>query len=161
MAGRPPKPAALKQLAGNPGKRKIQEEVKVVVPSRVPYPPRWLNAYGKREWRRVIRALITARLYSELDRTALEVYCTEYGNWRDALDKLNEKGASRILTSDKGYQYVNPWQTIAERARAAALAAAQQFGLSPSSRSKVSPSKNEKEKSLAELLFEKVGKDGN
>jgi len=159
MAGRPPKPAALKRLAGNPGKRPIREEPRVTVPARVPYPPRFLNTYGKAEWRRVIKILIKAGLYSELDRTSLSIYCSEFGTWRDALTVVGRTGGA-VLTTDKGYHYVNPWQTIAERARAASLNALQQFGGSPSSRSKVSPDRAEKEKSLAELLFEKVDENG-
>ena len=158
MAGRPPKPAALKRLTGNPGKRPIREEARVTVPAKVPYPPRFLNAEGRAEWRRVIKLLIKAGLYSELDRTILAIYCSEYGAWRDAMDYLEAQG--KVLTTNKGYQYTNPWQTIAERARTAAQSALQQFGLSPSSRSKVSPREAGKEKSLAESLFEMVNKDG-
>ncbi len=160
MSGRPPKPAALKRLAGNPGKRPIREEPRVQIPARVPYPPRFLNAYGRAEWRRVIKPLIKAGLYSDLDRTILAIYCEEFGTWRDARDQVKVTGG-KVLVTDKGYQYVNPWQSIAERARTAAQIALQQFGLSPSSRSKVSPERAEKGKSLAEVLFEKVGKDGN
>ena len=92
MAGRPPKPAAIKRLTGNPGKRPIREEPRVAVPSKVPYPPRFLNAYGRAEWRRVIKVLIKAGLYSELDRTILSIYCQEYGTWRDALDHADDRG---------------------------------------------------------------------
>ena len=158
MAGRPPKPAALKRLAGNPGKRPIKEEARVTVSTKVPYPPRFLNDEGRAEWRRVIKLLIKAGLYSELDRTILAIYCSEYGAWREAMDKIEVEG--KVLTTDKGYRYPNPLQTIAERARTAAQSALQQFGLSPSSRSKVSPSDAGKEKSLAESLFEMVNNDG-
>lgn len=158
MSGRPPKPAGLKQLAGNPGKRVIKEEPRVQMPARVPYPPRFLNAYGKREWRRVIRLLIQAGLYSDLDRTCLTIYCVEFGTWRDALDQIGENG-NRVLTTDKGYQYQNPWVAIGNNARAAAQTALQQFGLSPGSRSKVSSNKDKKTKSLADLLFEKVNEN--
>ena len=159
MSGPAPKPAALKRLAGNPGKRRIQEEAKVVVPAKVPYPPRFLNAEGRAEWRRVIKILIKAGLYSELDRTCLAVYCTEYDEWQDALRQVKETGG-KVLTTDKGYKYQNPWQSIAEKARASARSTLKEFGLSPASRSKVSPTKADKEKSLAELLFEKVDEHG-
>lgn len=156
MAGRPPKPAALKRLTGNPGKRRIREEVRVEVPSKVPYPPRFLNTYGRAEWRRVIKLLIKAGLYSELDRTILSIYCSEFGTWRDAQAKVDDTGG-KVLVTDKGYRYVNPWQSIAERARTASQAALQQFGLSPSSRSKVSSANNsDKDKSLAEILFDGI-----
>ncbi len=158
MVGRPPKPAALKRLAGNPGKRKIREEPKVLILARVPYPPRMLNKHGKKEWHRVIKLLIKAGLYSELDMTILTIYCAEYGAWKEALEEIENSGG-KVLVTDKGYQYMNPWVTIANNARAAMDKAITQFGMSPGSRSKVSASKNEKEKSLAELLFEKVSEN--
>ena len=63
MAGRPPKPTALKALAGNPGKRPLnQAEPKFE--ARVMRAPAHLSDEAKREWRRVSKELVAVGLLS-------------------------------------------------------------------------------------------------
>ena len=61
-AGPAPKPTAIKELAGNPGKRPLNEhEPSVPVPSSSPYAPRYLCKEEQTEWRRApcLRAAAT------------------------------------------------------------------------------------------------------
>ena len=52
MAGRKPKPTALKKLEGNPGKRKLN--TKEPMPGKgMPDCPKWLFPEAKKEWERV------------------------------------------------------------------------------------------------------------
>ena len=52
MAGRKPKPTALKKLEGNPGKRKLN--TKEPVPAKgMPEGPKWLLPEAKEEWKRL------------------------------------------------------------------------------------------------------------
>ena len=52
MAGRKPKPTALKKLEGNPGKRKLN--TKKPVPGKgMPNCPKWLLPEAKKEWERL------------------------------------------------------------------------------------------------------------
>lgn len=56
MAGRKPKPAALKKLEGNPGKRKLN--AKEPVPGKgMPDCPKWLLLEAKLEWNRLYMKL--------------------------------------------------------------------------------------------------------
>ena len=53
MAGRKPKPTALKKLEGNPGKRKLN--TKEPVPGKgMPDCPKWLLPEAKKEWKRLL-----------------------------------------------------------------------------------------------------------
>jgi len=81
MAGRRPKPQVLKDLAGNPGKRKPRRELKA---SGAAACPPWLDPVAKTEWRRVCRNLEQMGLLSALDQTALAGYCQSYAQWRKA-----------------------------------------------------------------------------
>ena len=52
MAGRKPKPTALKKLEGNPGKRKLN--TKEPMPGKgMPDCPKWLLPEAKKEWERL------------------------------------------------------------------------------------------------------------
>ena len=52
MAGRKPKPTAIKKLEGNPGKRKLN--TKEPIPAKgMPECPQWLLAEAKKEWERL------------------------------------------------------------------------------------------------------------
>lgn len=52
MAGRKPKPTAVKKLEGNPGKRKLN--TKEPVPAKgMPTCPNWLLPEAKSEWKRL------------------------------------------------------------------------------------------------------------
>jgi phage terminase small subunit len=49
MAGRKPKPAAVKKLEGNPGKRKLNTEEPIPAKG-MPACPDWLMPEAKKEW---------------------------------------------------------------------------------------------------------------
>ncbi len=51
MAGRGPKPARVKELAGNPGKRPLERDA-INPPPAIPPCPEHLNAVAKAEWDR-------------------------------------------------------------------------------------------------------------
>ena len=52
MAGRKPKPTAIKKLEGNPGKRKLN--TKEPIPAKgMPNCPEWLMPEAKKEWERL------------------------------------------------------------------------------------------------------------
>lgn len=159
MRGRKPKPTKMKQLAGNPGKRPLNEnEVEPPVPDRIPYAPRHLNGEAKREWRRIVAILLELELYTEVDRAALAMYCQAWGRWVEAEKKLAKEDL--ILTSCKGTFYQNPRLHVANKAWEQMRKILPEFGLTPSSRARLSVG-GSREPSLAEVLFaDAVAKDG-
>lgn len=71
MAGRKPKPTALKTLEGNPGKRKINK--KEPIPGKgIPTCPEWLLPEAKLEWERLAAVMDQMGLLTEVDRTAYQ-----------------------------------------------------------------------------------------
>jgi P27 family predicted phage terminase small subunit len=141
----------MKLLAGNPGKRPLSNEPQPPVPDRIPYTPRHLNEAGKREWRRIVSVLLDLGLYTVVDRAALAMYCQAWGRWVEAERKLAKEGP--ILKSDKGNLYQNPWLHVANKAWEQMRKILAEFGLTPSSRARLSVGVGDREPSLAEILF--------
>ena len=69
MAGRKPKPTAVKKLEGNPGKRKLN--TKEPNPGKgMPDCPAWLLPEAKTEWIRLSEKLNQMGVLTEIDRSA-------------------------------------------------------------------------------------------
>lgn len=160
MRGRKPKPTKLKALEGNPGHRALNaNEPQLEVPDQVPYAPRHLSHEAKREWRRVVSVLMDVGLYTDVDRAALAMYCQAWGRWVEAEKKVKEKG--EIITSEEGGMYQNPWLAVANRAWEQLRKVEAEFGMTPSSRSRVTAMSSYKQLSLAEELGFMVGTDAD
>ena len=157
MKGRKPKPTALKKLAGNPGRRPLNEN-EPKIPEGKPTCPRHLNHHGKLEWKRIAPILYKAGLLNLTDRAMLAVYCQNWGRWVEAELKLKNmeeqfKIGQVIKTSNDNF-IQNAWLGIANRAQDKMVKSAVEFGMSPSSKSRIMVQIGNKEVSLAELLFE-------
>jgi P27 family predicted phage terminase small subunit len=153
MAGRKPKPTALKKLEGNPGKRPLNDR-EPEFRRDVPYCPRHLSVVAKREWHRIVRELYAAGLLTVADRAALAAYCQLYARWVQAEQKL--AGGSLTITTDKGFVLQNPLVGICNTALDGMRKYLIEFGMTPSSRSRLHVAPPKKEKSLEELLNEAV-----
>ena len=168
MRGRKPKPTRVKELEGNPGKRRLNtDELRPPVPGAMPYAPKFVNAEAKREWNRMVAILLELGLYTEVDHAALAMYCQAWGRWVVAERKLAETGQGEIITGVMGGKMQNPWRYEANKAFEQMRQMLPEFGLTPSSRSRLSAPAAPDEPTLAEQLFQmvgadvKVGEDGN
>ena len=74
-----PKPAALKALEGNPGKRALNLSEGVNPLVTVPSAPKHLGPEARKEWKRITPLLEELGLISGLDRAALALYCQAVG----------------------------------------------------------------------------------
>ena len=153
--GRKPKPTSLKKLGGNAGHRSLDsQEPAPNVPERVPYAPRWLGDDAKAEWRRMVKALMKLGLYTDIDRTALEMYCQAYGRWLKAELECTDQG--EVLRSEEtGNLYQNPWYWVANREWEKLRKMLPEFGLTPSARTRLHIDEPEEVDELAELLFKR------
>ena len=102
-AGRPPKPTAIKALAGNPGKRPLNNNEPK--PSGIPSCPTFLDAAAKKEWKRISKELIEIGILTSVDRSILASYCDAYSRWAQATEELNDlrkqKGKSVLVVGTK------------------------------------------------------------
>ena len=133
-SGRRAVPTKLKLLAGNPGKRPLndQEPAPDVV---LPEPPEHLSDEAQREWRRVGGLLVSLGLVSELDRAALAGYCQAWGRWAEAEEALRQYGV--VVKSPSGFPMQSPFLAVANKALEQMRGFLVEFGMTPASRSKV------------------------
>ncbi len=136
--GPPPKPTALKLLAGNPGHRPIngrEPQPEICVPPC----PRQLSPEAKKEWRRISKELMQLGLLTNIDRAALAGYCQTWGRWIEAEDRLREHGV--IVKAPNGYPVQSPYLKVAESALKQMTRLLVEFGMSPSARSRITVTK--------------------
>lgn len=141
--GPKPQPSVMKLINGNPGRRPVttpdfQPHVSL------PDAPDWLTAAARAEWDRLGPILLGYAMISEADLAAFALYCAAYGDWVTAERELREREArgerAQIVMSPNGYPQLSPLVILRNKAREQVLSYLQQFGLSPSSRERVTPS---------------------
>lgn len=159
MRGRPRKPAALKALAGNPGKRPIPEHElnrKVALPR----PPRHLDPMERAAWRSVGKILVERNVVTAGDGLALEAVCVAYAEWRRARQVLRKEGTTYEIRSREGHpcgmgtrpevgQAADAWRRL--------VSGLSHFGLTPATAGKVAPlgkqdPEDEREAVIASLI---------
>ncbi len=137
--GRIPKPTALKELEGNPGKRPLNEN-EPKPEKKAPSCPKWLEPEAKREWRRLAKDMEELGILTEEDRAAFASYCQAYARWREAEQVISEHGA--IIRTPSGYLQQIPQVSIAQTYLKIMNKIAEQFGLTPASRSRIVAGEN-------------------
>ena len=134
--GRPRKPTALKLLQGNPGKRPISDR-EPKPPEGIPTCPPELDERARREWGRISRLLVTMGLLTRVDRAGLAAYCQIYSRWIQAEDKIREHGMVVVVGSDKKHLQRSPYLSIADKCLEQMKGYMSEFGLTPSSRTRI------------------------
>lgn len=133
--GRKPLPTNLKLLKGNPGKRPLnQDEPRVAL--KIPSPPRELPERSRKEWRRLTKQLYAAGLVTELDRMALAALVQSYVRWMEAQEGLAKTGLL-VRPGQDGIPKLNPLLRVSREAQVEYTRMLTEFGLTPSSRSRV------------------------
>ena len=157
-SGRKPKPTALKLVTGNPGHRPLNKhEAKPTLSE--PTPPEFLSTDAKVEWGRVVGTLYTVGLMTELDRAVLAAYCQAYGRWAQAeraLSRMADKdefNKALMVKTHNGTAIQNPLVGTANKAKADMVKYALEFGMSPSSRSKVNATPDDHKESQLKEFF--------
>lgn len=154
MAGRPPKPTALKKLNGNPGHRPLAEnEPKPTagIPSR----PEWLSAEAKREWSRVAPELERMGLIAHVDRAMLAGYCQSWAQFVEMAKDLREHGVT--FETEKGYQAPRPEVGVMFKSLDAMRRISALFGLTPADRGRIHLGVDEQEDEFTQFLKKKMG----
>jgi P27 family predicted phage terminase small subunit len=103
--------------------------------SDVPVCPSDLSAEAKREWRRVTKELAPLGLLTRIDRAALAGYCQAWATWIEAQAALRQYGV--VIKSPNGYPMQSPYMAVANKAFDQMRLMLAEFGMSPSSRTRV------------------------
>lgn len=167
--GRKPKPAATRKLGGNAGKRPLPPEVETGGVVRPP-PPRHIRGRKARDlWRELVDELADAKLLTKLDTVALEMLVRTLIGYRAAAADLEARGyivwtetnASRTAREANPalapveYPAANPNFSVMNKLGATAAKMLAEFGMTPSSRTRVEPAKG----AAGESPFEKLARE--
>ena len=132
--GRKPTPTAIKELEGNPGKRKLNNQ-EPKPDRKAPSCPQWLDQEAKKEWKRLARKREMMGILTEVDRAAFAGYCQAYARWKEAEEFISQHGT--IVKTPSGYWQQVPQVSIAQTYLKVMNRFAEQFGLTPASRSRI------------------------
>ena len=149
--GRKPKPTAMKVLEGNPGKRDLNTG-EPTPRKRAPRCPSWLEEEAKKEWKRMCRQLEQLGILTEIDMAAFAGYCQAYARWNEAEEFISKHGT--IVKTPSGYWQQVPQVSIAQTYLKIMNKFCEQFGLTPSARSRIVADKEkDKQDDEMELLL--------
>ena len=152
VRGRKPKPTAIKVLQGNPGHRPLNKK-DPMPKGRLPHCPDWLEDDAKKEWKRLGKVLAEMGMLTNLDMMAFAGYCQAYARWKGAEEFITQHGD--MVRTPNGYLQQVPQVSIAQTNLKIMLKFCEQFGLTPSARSRMIGEENgaEKETDEMELLL--------
>lgn len=148
--GRKPKPTALKILEGNTGHRPIHPENEPQ-PTKKTTCPAWLAPEAKTEWKRISKSLDELGILTDFDRAALAGYCQSYARWKQAEEIVSKKGMT--ITDRYGREVTRPEVVISRQEKMEMLKFAAEFGMTPSTRTKLISHVEDKDQDEMELLL--------
>ncbi len=144
MSGRKPKPAALKKVLGNPGKRRSSPATEPPKPAGIvkasPAPPDHLSDRARSAWRLVGPMLVRNGVLADGDEVALEMLCEAYADYLDARVELEAFGSNYYETKNQAggvMHRAHPAVAVMRDADRRIRAWLSEFGLTPSARSRV------------------------
>jgi len=144
MKGRKPLPTGVKALRpnshyANTGRREPE------LPVGVPYRPAHLTGEALAEWNRIVPQLQACGILTTIDGSALAAYCQVYGRWVEAEEaakaRTNKDGkitGGLVVQTTKGTPMQNPYVLIARQCIDQMRQYLIEFGMTPSSRMRVS-----------------------
>jgi P27 family predicted phage terminase small subunit len=148
--GARPLPTKLKAVRGTlrRGRTNVHEPDIAV---EIPRCPAHLGAEAKREWRRVSEDLLGYGLLTKIDRAALALYCEAWGRWVEAEKALRTYGV--MVKSPSGFPMQSPYLAVANKAMEQMRAMLAEFGMSPSSRTRVHATPPQRGENALEALL--------
>ena len=139
MAGRKPLPSNLKSIKGTARKGRENRGEPRPDPN-IPEPPDWLSRDALIEWGRVSGRLYRLGLLTDIDRAALASYCQLCGRIAQVERELNALGTVLDETPN-GMKQQHALVGIANKAHDLKRKFEAEFGMTPSSRSRVTVKK--------------------
>ena len=152
MRGRKPVPTALKVVRGNPGRRPLPPDEPVPPAAELHCPPE-LKGRARKYWNKRAPVLLEAGLLTVVDTPLLAEMCETEAEYWDARDDVRKNGQRLIGYTEAGQVHrENPCVKIGSDAQKRLKALRVEFGMSPSSRTRVKAApKPEKKSALEEL----------
>ncbi len=136
--GPPPTPTPVLAMRGSwRSKRNPREPCPE--PGR-PRCPRWLDKQAKAAWKQLAPQLDRMGVLAKVDGNALARYCQLWARWRSAEEFLRDRGDTHLVKDADGHVKgirAYPQVRIANQLAEQLLRLEQQFGMTPSARSRI------------------------
>jgi len=140
--GRKPKPTARKEAAGNPGKRALNKDEPDFGAVTDIGAPEWIIGHAREMWERLVPLLCGQKVLQMTDLHNVEIFCTAYGNWREAQKEVAKNGI--VVMGAQGGPTKNPALTAVNEAARQMATFGAMLGLDPTSRSRLMGGGNKK-----------------
>jgi P27 family predicted phage terminase small subunit len=134
MSGRKPIPTNLKIVKGTAQPCRILKDEAKPKADAVRMPA-GLSDDAKKQWKIAAKHLTAAGLLTNLDTFALAMYCEVFARWTYANDQIKKFGP--IVKAPSGYPVQSPFLQIANKSFDQMTKMLVEFGMTPSSRSRV------------------------
>ena len=136
--GPKPKPTAMLKLSGSKwvNETRSGRDKEPAVEAAMPKCPTWLkDRRARAHWRKTVKSLMEIGVLAAIDGDALARLCMTYSRYIDAQAELDESG--EVCLNNKGVPVSSPWSRVVESLAAQLLKLETEFGLTPSSRTRV------------------------
>jgi P27 family predicted phage terminase small subunit len=137
MRGEKPLPTNVKKLRGTLRKHRVRKnEPQPPARSSVPRPPERLKGtLARAKWRSLAADLWHLGLLPRISEDMLFQYCVAWQIYCDALEMVERVGS--VVKTQSGNYIVSPWQAVVNRQAEVMRTIAQEFGMTPSSKTRV------------------------
>ena len=145
LRGPAPKPTVIEEAEGRPGKRALngaEPEFDRVIPDC----PDHLSGEARKHWDYLAPILLRAQLLTEADQISLANLCQAYATMAAAQKLLNR--SQIIFQTPSGYVQQSPLFSVITTSMELINKLCREFGLTPSSRSRLNVGRVEKETDL-------------
>jgi len=149
--GPAPFPRAIADVRGRPVRNKHEPKPAIGLPSC----PSWLPPAAKAEWKRLGPQLAEMNLISRLDRSVFAGYCLAWATVREAQENLN---GSELTQDTTGGRAASAWLRVRDKALDQIRQFGAEFGLSPSSRTRISAEQPKSKAKTAKQITDKHGR---
>lgn len=170
--GPPPKPTALKLIAGNPGRRPLNAN-EPVPPPGTPEIPADLDERARAVWNAVVPALAKIGLARSIDGIALGRYCTNVVLWQDVVAFIRKNGTTFPILGPPTKKHPNgkligmrenPHSNMQRKLSQLLLSIEREFGLTPAARTRINVETEKSSKGdvneLKKKFFQSGGQTG-
>jgi P27 family predicted phage terminase small subunit len=101
--------------------------------------PDWLSPEAQTHWPLIAKQLRDAGILTEIDATALGQFCEVFARWKHASDLM---GTRLLVKAPSGFLMQSPLLAVVNRAHEQMMRLLDEFGMTPSSRSRVTATKS-------------------
>lgn len=140
--GPAPRPTAMNEARGNPGKRRLNEG-EPLPPTGDVAPPSWLSPAGREVWAQMAPTMVKMRVLTVADAWTFARYCEAYARYLELRQFLAGKGHASTVYPVKNADGTTrclleiPQAAEYRRYHEILIKMEQEFGLTPSSRSRI------------------------